>query len=170
MVSLGPVSRVHRRIGSTGFTLIEAMTVVAVIAVLSTVAAPSFGFLIARHRTKSVASDLHLTLVKARSEALKRSINVRVAPNTTAWQQGWRILDESSAGCSTATPCVLDTVAQATGVTITSAPTDVTYQSSGRIKGNTAPSFLVTSSASSSVQRCVSVATSGRPYVKGSAC
>jgi prepilin-type N-terminal cleavage/methylation domain-containing protein len=154
-----------------GFTLIEAMVVVAVIAVFTTVAAPSFGFLIARHRTKSVASDMHLTLVKARSEALKRSSNVRVAPNnSSAWQQGWRILDESSAGCSTATPCVLDSIPQAAGVTIASAPADVTYQSSGRIRGGTAPSFLVTSSGNASVQRCVSAATSGRPYIKGSAC
>jgi prepilin-type N-terminal cleavage/methylation domain-containing protein len=44
------------------------------------------------------------------------------------------------------------------------------FQSSGRIQGNAASSFLITSTGTSAAQRCVTAATSGRSYVKSSAC
>jgi type IV fimbrial biogenesis protein FimT len=159
------MSRAARRCFA-GFTLIEMLVVVAVIAILSTVAMPSFTGIIARHRAKAAASDLHITLMKTRSEALKRNVNVKISPDAAGWQKGWRILDETSTGCSAGTPCVIDNFPEAKGVTITLGPTNVLYQSSGRIQGTSAPSFLVTSSAIATVQRCVSASTSGRPYVK----
>jgi type IV fimbrial biogenesis protein FimT len=153
-----------------GFTLIELLVVIGVIAILSTVATPSFIGIIAKHRAKATASDLHLALVKARSEALKRNVTVKINPNASGWAQGWTIQDENSTGCSSSTPCVIESYPAPKGVAITGGPTNVEYQSSGRVKGSTAPSFLITSSSVATVQRCVAASTSGRPTVKEGTC
>jgi len=157
---------VSRAPSSAGFTLIEALIVLAVTAILATLAGPSFIGVIAKHRAKAAASDLHLAMIKARSEALKRNVTVKINPDAAGWQNGWRIQDENSSGCSSASPCVIDNYSEAKAVAITGGPASVEYQSSGRVKGSAAPAFLITSTAIASVQRCVFVSTSGRPAVK----
>jgi type IV fimbrial biogenesis protein FimT len=59
-----------------GFTLIELMVTVAVIAIFSTLAAPSFRQLIALQRVRTAASAITESLWIARSEAIKRNANV----------------------------------------------------------------------------------------------
>lgn len=147
----------------SGFTSIELLTVVFISVILVTVAGSSFSDLIARQRTKNVASDLYVTLTKARSEALKRNSNVTIIPlsSGSGWQSGWYIVDANNN--------VLDSHGAVSGVTISGGPSTVVYQNSGRILGNTPPSFLATSTISS-IQQCVSTNLSGRPYVKASAC
>jgi type IV fimbrial biogenesis protein FimT len=68
--------RAARRARQGGFTAIELMVTVAVVAILAALAAPSFQQLIATQRIKSVASALTESLWVARSEALKRNDNV----------------------------------------------------------------------------------------------
>lgn len=145
-----------------GFTLTELLAVVAVIAVLTSLAMPSFTNIISRNRAKGAATDLYVALTKARSEAVKRNANVTLSPNAGGWQAGWQTTD--------ALNNVLDTHAAVNGVTIANGPANVVYQSSGRIQGAAAPSFLITGTGSYSVQRCVAISLSGRPNVKSSAC
>jgi type IV fimbrial biogenesis protein FimT len=145
-----------------GFSLIELVTVLAVAAVLVTLALPSFSNLISANRARGATTDLYVALTKTRSEALKRNANVTLSPNAAGWQAGWQILDANGN--------VLDTHAAVNGVTITNGPANVIYQSSGRVQGNTAQAFLITGSGSSPAQRCVSTAPNGRPYIKSSAC
>jgi len=147
---------------SKGFTSIELMVVLLIVIILSALAAPSFSNLIARQRTKSLATDFYFALAKTRSEALKRNTNITLAPISSSWQNGWQILDASSN--------VLDTHGSITGITISGAPSTVVYQNSGRIVGTTAPSFLATSTSDASIQSCVSTTLNGRPYMKASSC
>lgn len=76
--------RARRR--TAGFTLIELMTVVSVLAVLSMLAAPSFQRLLVEQRLASAASSLNALLWFARSETIKRNapVNVEVA-DATSW-------------------------------------------------------------------------------------
>jgi type IV fimbrial biogenesis protein FimT len=145
-----------------GFTLIELLIVVTVTALLLTLGVTSFNNLISANRAKAAATDLYVALTKTRSEALKRNANVTLSPNAGGWQSGWNVVD--------ATALVLDTHGAVSGVTITNGPANVVYQSSGRIQGNTSPAFLVTGTGNAAAQRCVSIAPSGRPYTKASAC
>ncbi len=72
-----------------GFTVIELMAVVVVLAVLLTLAVPAFLDLLARRRLEGVANELSADLHYARSEALTRQVDV--ALQTLADGSGYRI-------------------------------------------------------------------------------
>ena len=63
---------------SRGFTLIELMVVISIMAVLLGIGVPSFKSFIAGQRVKTAAGDFSLALVFARSEAIKRNADVTV--------------------------------------------------------------------------------------------
>lgn len=72
-----------------GFTLVELMVTVAVVAILSTIAVPSFQSVIQNNRASSVTNQIVTALNLARSEAVRRGQPVSVC--TTNWNQGWRV-------------------------------------------------------------------------------
>ncbi|MBE0613901.1 MAG: GspH/FimT family pseudopilin [Burkholderiales bacterium] len=149
--------------GHRGFTLTEILIVVAVIGILSALGAPAFSDLIKSQRIKSMATDVSASLTTARSEAVKRNKNVTISPVVAdTWKSGWKIVDPDDASRSIEVHSAFD------GLTATG-PSSVTYRSSGRIQGNTAPEFDISASGSSD-HRCVTVDLSGRPYTKAAAC
>ncbi|WP_019142913.1 GspH/FimT family pseudopilin [Noviherbaspirillum massiliense] len=153
----------ERLLRQQAFTLVELVTVVAIVAILAAMAAPSFSTMIANQRARAAATDLHTALIKARSEAIKRNTSVSLVPNVANdWQSGWKIPNPSNPALD------IEDKAAVSGVTITG-PVSVIFQSSGRIKGSTTPSFEV--SAPRATKRwCGSVDLSGRPYLKASSC
>jgi len=143
--------------------MIELLMVVAIIGILASLAAPSLSDMIKSQRMKSMATDLNASLTLARSEAIKRNKNVTMSPTTAgSWQSGWQIADPDNAGSN------IEVHSAFSGLTATG-PDSVTYRSSGRIQGTTAPAFNI-SAAGTTAQRCVSVDLSGRPYVKAAGC
>lgn len=160
---------------TAGFTLIELMATVLIAAILAAIAAPSFSTIVANRRTKAAASDLYVAVAIARSEALKRNVDVKLTPKTGGWPTGWQIWptrDSSGAAClPSITTCVIVNHAAVSGAAIVG-PTDLTYQTSGRLKvtGGTAPSFDISNSGAPTAHWCVTVDPSGRPYIKSSSC
>jgi type IV fimbrial biogenesis protein FimT len=141
-----------------GFTLVELLTVVAVLVVLAMIAVPSFNELTASQRVQMAAMDLFTSLLRARSEAIKQNTDVTLSP-AGAWDAGWAV---AVGGTN------IDTHAATNNVSI-SDPGVVTYRSSGRVAGTTKPSFSV-SATQTAAKRCVQVNLSGEPVVTNGVC
>ncbi len=67
---------------NSGFTLIELMIVVALIAIVATVAVPSFNRLVESNRLTAATNDLVGVVTFARSEAIRHGKSVTVSPRT----------------------------------------------------------------------------------------
>lgn len=89
-----------------GFTLIELMVTIAVMAILLAVAAPSFNDVTLNSRLGSYANNFVASANLARSEAIKRNAVVVMCVSsdgvncttTGGWEQGWIV------GCRTTNP------------------------------------------------------------------
>jgi len=98
---------IRRRSIQNGFTAIELMVVVSIVAVLTGLAAPSFTLLIESWRVRTAQEALSSTLLLARSEAIKRGgrVTVQKIPNNTGscttaksnrdWDCGWIVCEDS---------------------------------------------------------------------------
>ncbi len=89
----------------SGFTLIELMITVALVAILASLAAPSFNALIVKRSVKAAADTLVSDMRFARSEALKRStrtvicrsVNQTSCAGTGSWSDGWIVFVDMNA-------------------------------------------------------------------------
>ena len=82
----------------SGFTLVEMMVVIAILAIMAGIAAPAFRDMIAAEKLRSAASALTESLWLARSEAIKRNANVTFS--ITDVGTGWQV----TTSADTATP------------------------------------------------------------------
>ena len=82
--------RMWRR--NSGFTLIELMIVVALIAIIATVAVPSFQGLVESNRQKSTTNSVLGILNFARSEAVRRGEPVEVRAVSGSLQNGLEVV------------------------------------------------------------------------------
>ena len=95
--------RRRRGLGLRGFTLIELMVAVAMVAILSAVAAPSFSAMMLRSGIRSASSDIGSDLNVARAEAIRVGGRVSLCPRATPtamtcgtdWSKGWLVFREA---------------------------------------------------------------------------
>lgn len=88
---------------AAGFTLLEALVVLAVLGVLVSLAAPTVTGMYAKHQLQAQAEGLLDSLVLARSEALRRQQPVTLCVRADAqcgsgadWQQGWWVFVDAN--------------------------------------------------------------------------
>lgn len=62
----------------SGFTLIEVLVVIALLGIVTALAAPGFASLVQSNRVQAAAGELQSALYYARSEAMSRGVNVVV--------------------------------------------------------------------------------------------
>ncbi|WP_436179352.1 GspH/FimT family pseudopilin [Acidovorax sp. LjRoot66] len=131
---------------SAGFTAIELMVVVAIVAVLTALAAPSFTPLIERWRVREAAESITASVYLARSEAIKRGGNVVILKNNstaptcnngtgpTQWGCGWIVfLDVDADGTQDA--CVATATPNECSIQTVTAPTRVAVTLAGNVNG-----------------------------------
>ena len=88
---------------SAGFTLLELITVMGVVAILATIGVPSFKYVTSSSRVSSEVNALLRDLQYARSEAIRQGLQISVCVSSngtsctggTAWQQGWLVFTDS---------------------------------------------------------------------------
>lgn len=154
-----------RRIPQRGFTLIELMVAIAVLAVILLLAVPGFRQMLEAQRLRATTFDMMTDLTLARSEALKRGKDVTLKPVTVGnWVDGWRVL--------VGTEEVSKRSPVGGGVSFVSAPGSVIFESSGRVSPSSSTTTvrfgLKTGDASR--QRCILLDPSGRPKSISAAC
>jgi type IV fimbrial biogenesis protein FimT len=145
-----------------GFTSVEMMVVVLILAILGAFAAPAMMGLIRTQKVRTAAYDIFADLTYARSEAINRGHDILVSSaGGTDWVSGWALRD-------TVTGEVLrQQGALASGMTLTSNAGNVTFDRSGRATTAAAGTWFsivpTDPSAPDSQKRCVRLSPSGRP-------
>lgn len=88
-----------------GFTIIELMLVLILVAVLLSFAAPSFQASLQRNRLQSTVSEVASSLSFARAEAVIRSNPVAMCPTAdfatcsgSNWETGWLVFEDNGVG------------------------------------------------------------------------
>jgi type IV fimbrial biogenesis protein FimT len=90
------------RPSATGFTLIELMIVLLIVAVVSALGGPALNETVKRNRLRVQADRILTTLNLARSEAVKRNQSVSICSSSDGaacsgdWEDGWIIFSNSN--------------------------------------------------------------------------
>jgi len=141
-----------------GLTLIEVLVTLAIVALLMTLAVPSFKPILDRWRVKQSVGALTDTLRLTRSEAIKRGGNVVIEklPNNTAgcttaaaaadWGCGWRVfVDNDGNGSFSSGDETLQTVQLPSGIQVQHVVNDanIGVDRWGKMDGLNAKSFTI---------------------------
>lgn len=151
------------RIGSGGFSLVELMVTVAVLAILSAVAVPSMTGLINANRLSSASSELVAAVQFARSEAVRRNVRVKLCgtadgatcSKAAAWS-GWLVVDESGAK-----PEVLRALVAPESLQISGPANGVVFRPSGLLSAASSLTVCMPTTNPSSNQRVITINVSG---------
>jgi prepilin-type N-terminal cleavage/methylation domain-containing protein len=110
------LGRITRRQSEAGFTLVELMVVVAIVAIIAAFAVPSFNDFAAKNRVKGAAEDIYGLILQAKSETPIRDTNLSVNVNTGAnpWCVGFSTT--VNCDCTNTTDCTVPVGAGATQV------------------------------------------------------
>lgn len=161
-----------------GFTLIEMMVTIAIMAILLAIGIPSFQQLIINNRIVTNTNDLIADLAMARSEALKKggSVVVTVCASTDGascsgandWSGGHLVfVDAGSVGSVDSGDVVLRKMGAVEGLTVTASGFSTTgylaYRSSGAVTSTQLGTFTVCKSGY--LGRIVTVSPIGRSSV-----
>lgn len=142
--------------GSRGFTLVELMVVLAVLAIAVGIGVPAFNGITLRNRLAASANEVVAALQTARMEAVRRNRRVVLCPTTsgttcagTNWGRLMVFVDQDLSGNANGDEEIVrvaDIVRPGAGVTVSGANDRIWFGSNGRVRtgaGDTARISLV---------------------------
>lgn len=145
-----------------GLTLLELAIVLAVLALLASMAAPAFGTLVARHRLRATAENLAADLSEARFEAARRQTVLHLAfRQGTPWC--YAIASTPDSACDGSDRRALKSVRADNGVTLVDAATISFDPGTGASLGGTAGHALLASARGERLR--VQISPLGRPAI-----
>jgi len=151
-----------------GFTIVELVITLLMVAILTAMAIPSFTTMIKNNRLTTQVNEFILALNITRSEAVKRGSSVTITANSSNWNNGWTVADSSG------TALRIGDAVQGT-MTLTSGNTNtvITYLASGTAIGSptAAPgNFDLCDDRTGETGRRVSISATGRISVSNLTC
>jgi type IV fimbrial biogenesis protein FimT len=157
-----------------GVTILELLVAITIVGVLVAIAMPNLRDMLITQEVKSTSFDLMASLTYARSEAIKRNTQVKVAATDASdWGKGWQIT-VISIGPSNGTVLRNQPAAKRAAISVTPGGTGaITFSSTGRpISGNAEVMLQVKDAAGSTgiTPRCISLSLTGRPDTRLGAC
>lgn len=155
-----------------GFTLVELMITLAVMAILLTVGIPSFQTIFQSNRLATQANEMIGAINLARSEAIKRGANVTVTASAGGFQNGWCIHTGNACAAGTALrqfPAMNQMAIAAGGVTA------IVFNAQGQKASPAGTITLLLSptgctSGTANYSRTISIANTGRTSVTSGNC
>lgn len=144
-----------------GFTMMEMLVAMGVVAILVALAGPSLSDMAASQQVRSASYDIYSTLTHARSEALTRNALVTVAPVSGDWAQGWTVTETGGA--------VLRRQNAYPRVTV-SGPAQIIFSGEGRPNTTATPFALTAPNIAADGNRCVRLRLNGRSTITRGAC
>jgi len=145
-----------------GFTMVEMVVTVAILAIMAAVALPSFSTLIANNRADSETGDLYRALNYTRLEAINRGLSVRITPASPGVWTGVLNITLTSTGT---TLRVIPGMSSSAGLTFNTAPTYIEFNNLG---GLTYPAAALTFTyTQATVTRNLGVCLNGRVVLSG---
>lgn len=150
-----------------GFTVIEMLIVVAVLAILATLATPDLRRFIIESRVRSSAMEFMGDLYYARSAAIRLNtvVTVQGTGGGTDWSNGWLVTCTTPAAACAAP---LRTHGAIEGVVINAGVASFAYAMDGRLDGLAGQTMFMTPGPNPSQgvhMRCVNIDMSGRPAI-----
>lgn len=178
------INKIHRARRAAGFTLIEAIVVLAILIILAAVVIPGMSGFIFDSRVSGNVNEFIGAITLARTEAVKRGTLVTMCISSNAdqegatcstggdWAAGWIIFQESSTSTSVGTresnePVILRRGALVAGVTAPARPSTsvMTFNSLGEPVGSGTAILAVDFSDNNKNPRKVCINRNGRVRV-----
>lgn len=148
------------RLPHRGFTLVEFVIALAVLSILAVLSMPMLRDLMLTGQVRSAAMDIYGSMAFARSEAIKRNVEVTISPNGGDWKNGWTIAAADAPdtlAAHDALPAKLEPLPGAA----------VTYTRDGRLVAGADFVLNVNASGTTGVaMRCVTVRAGGQPNIR----
>ena len=161
----------------TGFTLLELMVTIAIMAILLAIGVPSFQSSLRSNRVATTSNELLASLSLARSEGIKstRGGGVCASANGTScgtdWNQGWMVWTEKDGdGTYDNDETVVRYSQGKPRLQVTGSAATVAFDGRGRIEGGTAATIGVVPQGVTTPVRCVAVNITGQARVQQAAC
>ena len=146
---------------SRGFTVVELVIAMSILAIIVSLAAPSLSSVIVVQQVKAAAQDVYASLSVARSEALTRNTNVTVAPVAGDWAKGWTVTDAGGT--------VLRRQDGYPKIAL-SGPAQIVFNGDGRPDTTATPFAATAYGVDSSNYRCVRLRLNGRSSIASGGC
>ncbi|MDO5652871.1 MAG: GspH/FimT family pseudopilin [Brachymonas sp.] len=147
-----------------GFTLVELMVTIAILAIVAGIAAPNFQPLLANQRVRNATYDLMAAVIMTRSQAIANNGTVSLSSADGGWKDGWLVSDAKAEYEKHGAFNNLD-------ISASDSTTTITYGNDGRLVSGTTQFTIKPAATISGVgPRCLSIGLTGMPKIIKGAC